>query len=140
MPHSAITRKTRGRARVLRRSSTDAERTLWILLRSLKPLGMHFRRQASIGIYIADFAWLAGKVIVELDGSQHAETQKIYDAKRTAWLESQGYRVLRFWNNDVLKSPRSVGEAILAAIKNPTPSPSPQGGGERSCASGEDLL
>ncbi len=140
MPHSAITRKTRGRARVLRRSSTDAERTLWILLRSLKPLGMHFRRQAPIGIYIADFAWLAGKVIVELDGSQHAETQKIYDAKRTAWLESQGYRVLRFWNNDVLKSPRSVGEAILAAIKNPTPSPSPQGGGERSGASGEDLL
>jgi len=140
MPHSAITKRTRLQARALRRAPTDAERKLWYVLRSLKPLGLHFRRQAPIGIYIADFAWHAGKLVVELDGSQHAEIRAAYDTKRTEWLESQGYRVLRFWNNDVLKSPRSVSEAILAASKNPTPNPSPQGGGERSGASGEDLV
>ena len=140
MPHSAITKRTRGQARTLRHAPTNAERKLWILLRSLKPLGMHFRRQAPIGIYIADFAWHAGKIVIELDGSQHVEKQKAYDAQRTAWLESQGYRVLRFWNNDVLKSPRSIGEAILAASKNPTPNPSPQGGGERGSASGKRIV
>jgi very-short-patch-repair endonuclease len=143
MPHTAITKRTRGQARTLRRSPTDAERKMWFLLRSLKPLGIHFRRQAPVGIYIADFAWHAGKIVVELDGSQHAETRKAYDAKRTEWLQSQGYRVLRFWNNDVLKAPRSVGEAILTAAReiaaDPTPSPSPQGGGERAAASGEDM-
>jgi very-short-patch-repair endonuclease len=129
MPHSAITKRTRTQARQLRSAQTDAERKLWQLLRSLKPFGMHFRRQAPIGIYIADFAWHAGKIVVELDGSQHADTRAAYDAKRTAWLETQGYQVLRFWNNDVLNTPRSVGEAILATRKNPTPHPTPQGGG-----------
>jgi very-short-patch-repair endonuclease len=140
MPHSGITKRTRSQARALRHAPTDAERKLWYLLRSLKPLGLHFRRQAPIGIYIADFVWHAGKIVVELDGSQHADLRSAHDAKRTEWLQSQGYRVLRFWNNDVLKTPRSVGEAILAASKNPTPNPSPQGGGERSGASGEDLV
>ncbi|MBX9776209.1 MAG: DUF559 domain-containing protein [Xanthobacteraceae bacterium] len=146
MPQSAISKRTRGQAQQLRRAPADAERKLWYLLRSLKPLGMHFRRQAPIGIYIADFAWHAGKIVVELDGSQHAEVRAPYDAKRTAWLESQGYRVLRFRNNDVLKSPRSVGEAVLAAAhervptrKDPTPDLSPQGGGERAAASGEGI-
>jgi very-short-patch-repair endonuclease len=132
MPHSAIVKRTRNQARQLRLTPTDAERKLWYLLRSLKPLGMHFRRQAPIGIYIADFVWHTGKIVIELDGSQHAEARAAYDAKRTAWLESQGYRVLHFWNNDVLNAPRSVGEAILAVSKNPTPNPSPQGGGERT--------
>jgi very-short-patch-repair endonuclease len=158
MPHSAIAKRTRGQAQQLRRAPTDAERKMWYLLRSLKPLGMHFRRQAPIGIYIADFAWHAGKMVVELDGSQHADTRAPYDARRTAWLESQGYRVLRFWNNDVLKSPRSVGEAILAAAHEnapmpriPTPNPSPPlgrsrpsstgyGGGEQAGASGKDMV
>src|SRR5215207_9804403 len=108
MPHSAITKRTRGQARTLRHSPTDAERKMWFLLRSLKPLGIHFRRQAPVGIYIADFAWHARRLIVELDGSQHADARRAYDAKRTEWLQSQGYRVLRFWNNDVLKTPRSV--------------------------------
>jgi very-short-patch-repair endonuclease len=129
----------------LRRTPTDAERKLWYLLRSLKPLGLHFRRQTPIGIYIADFAWLAGKLIVELDGSQHMSNRKAHDARRTAWLEAQGYRVLRFWNNEVLKSPASVGEAILSAaresgalVEDPTPNPSPQGGGEHPGASREE--
>jgi very-short-patch-repair endonuclease len=139
MPHSAISKKTRGRARALRHEPTDAERKLWLVLRSLKPLGFHFRRQAPIGVYIADFVWHAGKLVVELDGSQHAQTRVQYDSKRTAWLESEGYRVLRFWNNDVLKTPHSVGEAILAAAQNsPTPNPSPQGGGEHAATSGRE--
>src|SRR5690349_14907336 len=96
MPRSAITKRTRGQARQLRRAPTDAERKLWFLLRSLKPLGLHFRRQAPIGIYIADFVWHAGKLVVELDGSQHADARAEYDSKRTEWLQSQGYRVLRF--------------------------------------------
>jgi very-short-patch-repair endonuclease len=132
---------------VLRRRPIDAERKLWYLLRSLKPMGIHFRRQAPIGIYVADFAWHAGKLVIELDGSQHAGARQAYDLQRTAWLESQGYRVLRFWNNDVLKTPRSVGEAILEAAhsrealpKNPTPNPSPQGGGEPAAASGEGIV
>jgi hypothetical protein len=98
---------------------------------------MHFRRQAPIGIYIADFAWHEGKLVIELDGSQHAELRAAYDVKRSKWLASQGYRVLRFWNNDVLKTPRSVGEAILAATKNPTPDSSPQGGGEKKANGAE---
>jgi very-short-patch-repair endonuclease len=110
---------------------------------------MHFRRQAPVGIYIADFVWHDGKLVIELDGSQHIDVRSSYDAKRTEWLQSQGYRVLRFWNNDVLKTPRNVGEAMLLAaretasdLKNPTPNPSPQGGGERTARgeSGEDVL
>jgi very-short-patch-repair endonuclease len=131
----------------MRRSPTDAERKMWWVLRSLKPLGMHFRRQAPIGPYIADFIWYTGKLVIEIDGGQHAEARSIYDARRSALLQSQGYRVIRFWNNEVLKAPRSVGEAVYAAasecaeaLKHPTPNPSPQGGGERACASGEDIV
>jgi very-short-patch-repair endonuclease len=131
----------------LRKGPTDAERKIWQVLRSLKPLGIHFRRQAPIGVYIADFAWYAGKLVVEIDGGQHAQVQQAYDARRTSWLKSQGYRILRFWNNDVLKSPHSVGEVILAAAResaamqiSPTPDPSPQGGGEHARASGKDMV
>jgi len=124
----------------MRRDPTDAERKMWRIVRSLKPLGMHFRRQAPIGAYIADFVWYEGKLVVEIDGGQHAEAQRIYDERRTAWLESEGYRVIRFWNNDVLRAPRSVGEALLvAANKSPTPNPSPQGGGEPAAASCKDM-
>ena len=117
----------------MRRAPTDAERKMWWILRSLKPLGMHFRRQAPIGNYIADFVWHEGKLVVEIDGGQHAEAQRSYDERRTAWLESQGYQVIRFWNNEVLKAPRSVGDAIYATAieKNPTPNPSPPSGRSR---------
>jgi very-short-patch-repair endonuclease len=147
MPHSEIARPTRRRAQSLRRCPTDAERKMWEILRTLKPLGMHFRRQAPIGVYIVDFAWHGEKLVVEIDGGQHAEARRRYDEQRTAWLQSQGYRLLRFWNHDVLKMPEVVGEAVLAAartstepIKDPTPNPSPQGGGEPASASGEDKL
>lgn len=132
MPHSAIAQRTRGQPQSLRRRPTDAERKLWYLSRSLKPLGLHFRRQAPIGVCIADFAWHAGKLVVEIDGGQHAQERQACDARRTAWLESQGCRVLRFWNNEVLQTSRSVGEAVLtaakesaAARKDPIPIPSP---------------
>jgi very-short-patch-repair endonuclease len=139
MPHTNIEPKARLRARAMRRNPTDAERKMWWLLRSLKPLGMHFRRQAPIGPYIADFAWHAGRIVIELDGSQHADARRAYDSRRTAWLKSQGYCVLRFWNIDVLKSPQSVGEAVLAAAQSraaesgqsPTPTPPHKGEGLR---------
>jgi very-short-patch-repair endonuclease len=128
----------------LRRRPTDAERKLWYLLRTMKPSGFHFRRQAPIGSFIADFVWYEGKLVIELDGSQHAEGRRDYDARRTAWMNSQGHRVLRFWDNDVLKGPRNVGEVILAETndlarmpQDPTPNPSPQGGGEHAGASGQ---
>ena len=145
MPHSAIERRTRKRAQTLRRQPTDAEHRLWQMLRSLKSLGMHFRRQAPVGPFIVDFAWHSAKLIVEVDGGQHAELRASDDAQRTRWLNAQGYRVLRFWNNDVLRSPAGIGEAILLAVResgllpveDPTPDPSPQGGGERVGANGK---
>lgn len=142
MPHTAIDKRTRRQAQSFRRRPTDAEARLWRILRSLKPLGLHFRRQSPIGPYIVDFAWLAGKLVVEVDGGQHAEQTAERDAGRSAWLQSQGYRVMRFWNHDVLRSPDVVGEAILAEARSrtrgafgmdPTPDPSPQGGGEWEC-------
>jgi len=133
MPHTTIAKRTREHAQRMRRAPTDAEHRMWHILRTLKPLGMHFRRQAPIGAYVADFAWYEGKLVIEIDGSQHAERQQAYDLQRTAWLESQGYRVLRFWNNDVLKTPRSVGEAILAThAETKTPPPTPPHKGEGS--------
>jgi adenine-specific DNA-methyltransferase len=94
---------------------------------------MHFRRQAPIGIYITDFAWHAGKLVVEIDGGQHAQAQQTYDERRTSWLQSQGYRVLRFWNNDVMKTSQSVGDEILRAAREsgaeePHPRPLPTRG------------
>jgi len=124
----------------MRRDPTDAERRMWQIVRSLRPFGMHFRRQAPIGAYIADFVWHEGRLVVEIDGGQHAGTQRLHDARRTAWLESEGYPVIRFWNNEVLRAPRSVGEALLvAANKSPTPDPSPQGGGEAAAARGQKV-
>jgi very-short-patch-repair endonuclease len=93
---------------------------LWIELRPLKQLGFHFRRQARLGPYIVDFACHAMKLIVELDGSQHGEESNIrYDIRRTSFLESRGYRVIRFWNSEVIESRSAVVEAILRALEVP---------------------
>jgi very-short-patch-repair endonuclease len=94
---------------------TDAERKLWWHLRQLPMEGTHFRRQATIGPYFVDFACHEKKLVIEVDGSQHID-RAAADAKRTAFLNSSGYRVLRFWNNEVLKETRSVMEAIYAAL------------------------
>jgi very-short-patch-repair endonuclease len=99
------------RARRLRREMTDAERRLWAMLRGSQLEGAKFRRQVPIGRYIADFACFKSKLIVELDGSQHADSA--YDAERDAWLEAQGFRVLRFWNA-AMEEPEGVAAGAIA--------------------------
>ncbi len=109
-------------ARSLRKHTTDAERVLWIALREFKQAGLHFRKQAPIGRYVADFACHRAKLIVELDGDQHGEDRNIvYDAKRTDFLNSRGFRVLRFANWEVLRERRRVLDAIFDAAKSPHP-------------------
>ena len=92
---------------------TDAERKLWQVLRALPNEQSHFRRQAPIGSYIADFVHHRAKLVIEVDGGQHDE-RKDRDRVRDAWLESQGYRVLRFWNNEVLGNTEGVVTAIIS--------------------------
>jgi very-short-patch-repair endonuclease len=121
-------------ARSNRKTPTDAERKLWTYLRRLEVKGSHFRRQVVIGEFIADFACRRSKVIIEVDGGQHAES--VADVRRTAILEANGWRVLRFWNNDVLTNIEGVMTAIVESgaasfCATPTPDPSPQGGGEK---------
>jgi very-short-patch-repair endonuclease len=112
------------RARRLRRATTVAEKRLWYHLRNLDLDGSHFRRQIAIGPYIADFGCMAARLLIEVDGSQHGEDRnKAHDGVRTAWLEKRGYRVLRFWNNDITGNIGSVMEAIYAAIYGSTSAP-----------------
>ncbi|MDO7932999.1 endonuclease domain-containing protein [Xanthomonas euvesicatoria pv. eucalypti] len=117
---------TRAHARALRRHMTDAERALWRRLRSNQLQGFKFRRQHPIPPYIADFCCIEAKVIVELDGSQH---QAPFDQARTRWLQSKGWIVLCFWNNDVLLSLDAVVEAIFTIVATPYPHPKPSPGG-----------
>ena len=124
-------------ARGLRGRSTDAEQLLWRRLRNRQLLDCKFRRQQPIGPYIGDFVCLERRLVIELDGGQHAE-QVSEDEARTAFLQSEGYRVLRFWNNQVLKELESVLEAILSGLAEsayPSPNPLPQG--ERALASAD---
>ena len=93
---------------------TDAERKLWLYLRQRQLDGFHFRKQCPIGPYIADFACLRAKLIIEVDGSQHADS--VHDTARDAWLAARGYRVLRFWNNDVLQNMDGVFLTITEAL------------------------
>jgi very-short-patch-repair endonuclease len=118
-------------ARAMRANPTEAEKKLWRYLRNrLAKTGTHFRRQVQIGRYIADFASHQAKLIIEVDGGQHDE-RAASDAKRTRLFEANGYRVLRYWNNDVLSNVDGVLEDIQRALTStPTPDPSPQGGGE----------
>ena len=109
-------------ARKLRRNETDAEHILWRGLREFKQAGFHFRRQAPIGPYVTDFACHRAKLIVELDGDQHGEdSNAAYDAERTAYLNSRGYRVIRFANWEVLKERKRVLGHILQVAKSPHP-------------------
>lgn len=124
------------RARRLRREATDAERRLWRKLREALPWAK-FRRQSLIGPYIADFLSFGHGLIVEVDGSQHA-AQQVSDARRTAYLEGQGYRVLRFWNNEVLQNSEGVLRVIASAL-GPHPDPLPEEEGEGGCCSNSAL-
>ena len=101
--------KTRTHAIELRKEPTPAERKLWALIRN-DQLGVNFRRQHAIGKYIPDFVCIEKELIIELDGSQHLEQQE-YDEERTKYLNSLGYKVIRFWNNDVTNH---IDDVILA--------------------------
>jgi len=114
------------KARTLRKRPTDAERALWRQVRYRQIDGCKFRRQHPIGPYIVDFVCLERNVIVEVDGGQHAVHVE-QDTERTAWLESVGYRVIRFWDHEVLTELESVKEAILRSV-TPHLNPPPQGG------------
>ncbi|MGL4441543.1 MAG: endonuclease domain-containing protein [Bosea sp. (in: a-proteobacteria)] len=126
-------------AKVLRRTTTDAEKRLWLHLRRAVALeGSHFRRQVALGAYVADFCSHGAKLIIEVDGEQHGEEDAVrYDAKRTGYLETQGFRVLRFTNLQVLREINMVIDTVAHAVERspgrltPTPSPSPQGAGEQ---------
>jgi very-short-patch-repair endonuclease len=129
------------RARKLRRDVTEAEKKLWRVLRIVPMGGSHFRRQAPIGPYFADFACHTQRIVIELDGGQHEEaTQAKRDGNRDEYMKANGYRVLRFWNNDVMKNLDGVLQVIVeafSALTPPTPDPSPPlaslaGGGEKT--------
>jgi very-short-patch-repair endonuclease len=109
-------------AKNLRKNSTDAERVVWKFLRAKQIEGLKFRRQEPIGKYIVDFVCFEKDLIIEVDGGHHSET---VDSGRDAWLLSQGFEVLRFWNHDVLQNIEGVLEVILRACSQRTPSPTP---------------
>ena len=101
----------------MRQSPTEPEKNLWSVLRDRRLQGLKFRRQVPVGPYIVDFLCISHKLVIEADGSQHADSS--YDATRDAWLKSQGYQVLRFWNMDVLKERTSVLDTIATACGLP---------------------
>ena len=109
--HNRTSPKIFARAKELHRNPTPAEIKLWARLRAHRMADVHFRNQHAIGNYIVDFCAPRRKLIVELDGSQHLE-QKEYDTERTEFLKSKGYKVLRFWNNDVMNDIDSVLSVI----------------------------
>ena len=102
-------------ARSLRKNPTDAERRLWNELRARRLNGFKFRRQRPFGPYVCDFVCLEASLIIELDGSQHVE-QSRYDAHRDAFMRSYGFRILRFWNADVLSKTDNVLATTFEAI------------------------
>jgi len=117
------------RARELRKRITGAERLLWSELRGKKIEGLRFRRQHPLGSYIADFVCLSVKLIVELDGETHLEPgQKTYDRRRTIWLNRQGYRVLRFWNEEVSGDLALVLTMIAHEVRSLSKTTVPGGG------------
>ena len=127
---------TRQRARKLRAEMTPQERKVWAKLRELnRMLGLNFRRQAPIGPFIADFADLGRRLVIEIDGGGHGGDR---DQRRDEWLASQGFQVLRFWNPEVSGNIEGVMQVIFDAVDGeslaeavpPTPIPSPRGGGE----------
>src|SRR4051812_11128106 len=119
------------RAQQLRNNATEAERRLWLHLSRRQLDGYKFSRQMPVGSFVCDFLCRETKLIVEVDGGQHSQSQR--DERRTAFLEEQGYRVIRFWNNEVLENLEGVLDAIGEALKSsPTPQSPPACGRGRS--------
>jgi very-short-patch-repair endonuclease len=111
----------KGTARRLRKMMTDAERRLWFAVRDRRLAGYKFRRQHPIGGFVVDFACTKHRLVIEADGGQHAENKR--DAQRTAKIEASGWRVLRFWNNDILANTEGVILTILRELELDQPSP-----------------
>ena len=112
------------RARTLRREMTDAERRLWRVLRSRQLERYKFRRQQPMRWYILDFVCFSHRLAIEVDGGQHVDAVE-YDKRRTRFLEREGFRVLRFWNREILENAEAVCQQILEALREPRPSPRP---------------
>ena len=144
MPHAAVSERQRGRARSLRRTMTRAETLLWRYLKAHRIDGLGIRRQVPIGNYIADFVCHTARIVIELDGETHDfESRQSVDRRRDAWFASQGFAVLRFTNDDVIKNLegdvtaiRETAQARLPRSQHtPLPNPPPQGGRERTAPS-----
>ena len=133
--HSKDTPPRTVRARVLRARMTDAERKLWFALRDRRFANFKFRRQVPVGSFIADFICYAARLIVEVDGGQHADSST--DARRDAWFAANNFLVLRFWNNDVLSNLEGVLASIIEALERRTPHPARASRGRPSPARGE---
>lgn len=123
------------KARQLRQNPTEAERALWRHLRLRQLAGCKFRRQQPLVRYIVDFVCFENQLVIELDGGQHCE-QVAYDVARSEWLRAQGFRVLRFWNHEVLQDIEAVKEVIKEAV--PPSSILPHKGG--GCLGREEVL
>jgi len=119
-------------AKTLRQNMTDAERLLWKHLRAHRFSGQKFRRQQPIGPYIVDFVHFGARLIVECDGGQHNASAT--DPQRDAWLEKQGFNLLRFWNDEILNQTESVLSTIFNVLNPLSPNPSPARGEGDSCA------
>ena len=115
-PPRTIPPRTLARARSLRRDMTDVERKLWYKLRDRALVGHKFRRQCAIDNYIVDFCCIERRLIVELDGEQHYEKTKAYDDQRTKELRKRGFRVIRFWNQEVTNNLEGLLEEIVRQL------------------------
>jgi len=124
MPNDVKAKLLLTRAKQLRKNQSDAEKLLWYYLRDRRLIGFKFKRQVVIGNYIVDFICVEKRLIIEADGGQHAD-QENYDNHRTEFLKSQGFHVLRFWNNDVLRNSEYVFNLIYEALISPHPNPLP---------------
>lgn len=135
--HRAVRPILRTRAKTLRKQMTEAEKRLWASLRAHRLDGLSFRRQVPFGAFIADFVCHERRIVIEVDGGQHADSKR--DLQRDQWFCMKGYRVLRFWNSDVLQNFSGVLQIITGAVQDrtPLPNPPPQGGREQTIAAGE---
>ena len=116
-----ISPKIKHNSRNLRKNMTDVERILWAKVRSRQLQGFRFRRQHPIGKYIVDFVCLELKLIIELDGGQHMNQQQ-YVTNRSQWLQKNGFKTVRFWNNDILDNLDGIMETICMHLPQPQPS------------------
>ncbi|ABE40036.1 endonuclease domain-containing protein [Rhodopseudomonas pseudopalustris] len=130
-----VPHQQRAFAKTLRAGATDAERALWRLLRSRRLAHLKFRRQVPIGSWIVDFVCFEQRLIVEADGSQHADSER--DQARDQDLMDRGFRILRFWNNDILARSQAVLESIWDAVPDPSPGCAPDGAHPPSPTRGE---